>query len=189
VKTSDEHARAVRGLPVPSALAHALLAHFEQRFGEQAQATAATLGLSAQQLRTQAECDSELLARVLFRLDAELARGDRAEITAAGRHLARTMQGSTELPTSTTPELFFSLCGSLWERHFRIGDARVCTVGRGYGRLEIRGQPRRPVALSLALLGLIEEGLQIAGAHGVSVRLTSCSALGDELDGYEATWT
>jgi tRNA A-37 threonylcarbamoyl transferase component Bud32 len=179
----------LRGQPLPSALAYALLSYFAQRHGDRALAVASELGLSAQGLRTQTECDSELLARVLARLDGALGRGDRAEIIAAGRHLAHTLVGSAELPASTTPELFFSLAGALWDRHFDLGEARVVSVGRGYGRLEIRGELRRPVALTLALLGLIEEGLRLSGARGVNVRLVSCSALGDAADAFEASWS
>ena len=177
------------GPPVPSALAHALLSHYEQRYGEPAKRARALLGLSIERLNTRAECDAEQLSRALSQLDATLGLGDRATLIEAGRSLARTMRGSSALSSNTTPELFFSLSGALWQQHFGIGEARVSTIGRGYGRLELRGEPRRPVALSLALLGLLEEGLKLTGGGAVSVRLTSCTALGDAIDGYEASWS
>jgi hypothetical protein len=61
-------------------------------------------------------------------------------------------------------------------------------VGRGYGRLEVRGQASPKLAISVAMLGVIEAGLKLFGGSAVAVRLTTAGALGDGADSYEATW-
>jgi hypothetical protein len=103
--------------------------------------------------------------------------------------------GAGELPKSATPELFFAHSAELWQRQFGSGEARVRTLGRGYGRLEIRPQagPQRaaarpPLALIIAMLGILDEGLRSSGGRAPSVRLAECMALGDALDAFEATW-
>jgi serine/threonine-protein kinase len=181
---------AAAGFPVQAALVHGLLSHFDERFGvARCDEVLAGARGAVQEVRALVPCDSDLLARALTLLDQKLARGDRTEITAAGRHAARSFRNTDELPKSTTPELFFSLSARIWQRHFGAGQARVSSVGRGYGKLEVRGEERRSVALVLALLGLLEEGLRMAGGLTVSVRLISCSALGDAHDAFEASWT
>ena len=92
---------------------------------------------------------------------------------------------------SATPELFMSQSSRLWQRFFVIGEPRVSTLGRGYGRLEIRPldvQQRPGIALAIAMLGMLEEGLKHSGASSVSVRLAESTALGDPLDAFEVTW-
>lgn len=170
-------------------LGGALISHFEQRFGPaRVEAAVAGLGDGLSALRTNAQCDGDALGRVLAQLDSGLGRSDRAEIVEAGRHAARLLGGTAALPKSPTPELFFSLSAGIWRHHFPECTARVSRVGRGYGRLEIGGERRRSVALTLAMLGLLEEGLRASGGVGVSVHLAACSALGEPSDAYEASW-
>jgi hypothetical protein len=55
--------------------------------------------------------------------------------------------------------------------------------------MEVRGQPAPQLANSVAMLGVLEEGLRLSGASGVSMRLVQSAALGDPRDLYEAVWT
>jgi hypothetical protein len=134
--------------------------------------------------------DGDALGRALSTLDRALGRADRAEIGAAGRHFARrVLREDGRLKRGTTPALFFSLSSEFWQRYFRTGQARVSAVGRGYGRLEVHGSERTPLALAIAMLGVLDEGLRRSGGRGVSVRIAATSALGDALEAFEATWT
>jgi hypothetical protein len=137
-------------------------------------------------------CRIDALAQVLDRLDREFGAGDRLQVAEAGRHFMRAHYYAEErvgMFKTITAELFFSMVNDLWHCYFAGGDARVVKVGRGYGRLEIHAQPKAALAVSVAMLGLVEEGLKLAGANGVSVRLAQSAAIGDERDVFEATWT
>ena len=90
---------------------------------------------------------------------------------------------------SLTPELFFSLVPELWVRYFAAGEARVVKVGRGYGRVQIAGMADAFLARSVAIAGYLDEGLRMAGARDVDVRLASSAALGDPMDVFEAAWS
>ena len=84
--------------------------------------------------------------------------------------------------------MFFSTAPELFSQYFASGTARVLKVGRGYGRLEVRGQLTPKLAISVAMLGVIEAGIQVFGGSAVAVRLSNAGALGDGADVYEATW-
>jgi len=130
--------------------------------------------------------------RVLEQIDRDRGRGDRRLLAEAGRHLARRafMRRDRDLLLrSLTPELFFSLVPELWVRYFAAGEARVVKVGRGYGRVEIGGMADAFLARSVAIAGYLDEGLRMAGARDVDVRLASAAALGDPMDVFEAAWS
>ena len=130
--------------------------------------------------------------RVLEQIDRDRGRGDRRLLAEAGRHLARrafVRRDKDLLLRSLTPELFFSLVPELWVRYFAAGEARVVKVGRGYGRVEIGGMPDAFLARSVAIAGYLDEGLRMAGARDVDVRLASSAALGDPMDVFEAAWS
>ncbi len=181
-----------------SEIVRGLLDHFEQRFGQDEvrivinqQTDVVRRELATRKLDNH-WCSAESLASALDELDREFGDGDRAQIADAGRHFARAHYYSgerIEMFRNITPELFFSMVSDIWNRYFAGGDARVIKVGRGYGRMEVRAQAKPALANSVAMLGVIEEGLKLAGAGGVSVRLAQSAAVGDERDLFEATWS
>jgi len=188
--------------PVPniarSEIVRGLIDHFEQRFGKaEVRMVLAQLpdevrrGLATRDLDNQ-WCSAETLATALDGLDEEFGEGDRAQIAEAGRHFIRAHYYTGErvdMFKNITPELFFSMVSDIWNRYFAAGDARVIKVGRGYGRMEVRAQGKPTLANSVAMLGVIEEGLKLAGTSGVAVRLAQSAAVGDERDLFEATWS
>lgn len=130
--------------------------------------------------------------RILERFDREEGQGDRRLVAEAGKYCARRMFAARErdeLLRTLTPELFFSLVPELWVRYFAAGEARVVKVGRGYGRAELTEVPDAFLARSVALAGYLDEGLRMAGARCVDVRLAGAAALGDPMDIFEATWS
>jgi hypothetical protein len=136
-------------------------------------------------------CQSQALGHALSELDKRFGRGDRGELSAAGRHFVRESLRDGELTKSAMPELFFSQAAGLWQRYFTIGEARVTSVGRGYARLEVRctgSQARPPLPLTVAMLGMLEQGLTSSGASTVSVQLVESTALDGRIDAFEATW-
>jgi serine/threonine protein kinase len=175
-----------------------LVDYFEQKFGVgEVRIAEAQLGedmrreLSVRSLDGQ-WCRAEVLATALDHLDREFGDGDRAQVADAGRHFARAHYYSgerVEMFKNITPELFFSMVSDIWNRYFAAGDARVLKVGRGYGRMAVNEQVKPALANSVAMLGVLEEGLRLAGANGVSVRLAQSAAVGDDRDVFEATWT
>lgn len=181
---------------VRSELAKGLIDYFEQNHPiDTVRRVLATLppGIreDLEQMLSSDWCSVAALADALERLDEVCGDGDRAEVAAAGRHFARHHYCTgerEEMFENITPELFFSMVSDLWDRYFATGEARVQKVGRGYGRMRVREQPNPMLANSVAMLGLVDEGLRLAGAAGVSVRLAHAAALGDEEDIFEATW-
>jgi serine/threonine-protein kinase len=183
---------------VRSDLARGLIDYFEQRFGaDPVRAVERTLDEGVQRALAVRHgpgswCEARALALALDRFDRVLGEGDRAEVAEAGRHFARAHYYAgerVEMFKTITPELFFSMSSDLWSRYVAAGEARVIKVGRGYGRMEVRGQARAELANSIAMLGLIDEGLRLSGAVGVSVRLAEAASLGDARDLFEAAWT
>jgi hypothetical protein len=66
-----------------------------------------------------------------------------------------------------------------------VGEMRVPAVGRGYGKLQLRGNtPRRSTCLALA--GFIEVLLELAGGRDVEVVVSACRALGDTACHFDA---
>ncbi len=158
----------------------------EARLGEEARRELAARGLD------EGWCQASALARALDVLDRELGEGDTSEAAEAGRHFTRAHYYTgdrIQMFKNITPELFFSMVSDIYNRYFAYGDARVVKVGRGYGRMQVGGQPHAYLANSVAMLGILDEGLKLAGAAGVSVRLAQSAAVGDEHDMFEATWT
>ncbi|MFT3921945.1 MAG: serine/threonine-protein kinase [Myxococcales bacterium] len=183
---------------VRAELARGLLDYFEQSFGtDPVRAVERTLDEGVQRKLagrhgTGAWCDARALATALDRFDKVFGEGDRAHVAEAGRHFARAHYYAgerVEMFKSITPELFFSMSSDLWNRYVAAGDARVIKVGRGYGRMEVRGQEVPLLPNSIAILGLLDEGLRLSGAVGVSVRLAESAAVGDRRDLFEAAWT
>jgi serine/threonine protein kinase len=175
-----------------------LLDYFEQRFG--LSEVRIVEGQLAEQVRRELAarsldgqwCRADALATALDHLDREFGEGDRSQVAEAGRHFARAHYYSgerIEMFKNITPELFFSMVSDIWNRYFAAGDARVLKVGRGYGRMAVNEQIKPALANSVAMLGVLDEGLRLSGANGVSVRLASSAAVGDERDMFEATWT
>jgi hypothetical protein len=173
-------------------LARGLFGHFALHFGNvevrrllEALPPTVRHGLSAK------ACQSQALGQALSELDRRFGRGDRAELSAAGRHFVRASLRDGELTKSAMPELFFSQAAALWQRYFAIGVARVTSVGRGYARLEVRcsdNQARPPLALILAMVGVLQQGLEASGAVTVSVGLVESTALEGRIEAFEATW-
>jgi serine/threonine-protein kinase len=195
---AQEEADAAPSSAVRADLVRGLLEYFEQRFGVAAvRALEASLSESVRQAlalrhRDGKWCDASALAAALDKLDRVFGEGDRSQIAEAGRHFTRAHYYSgerAELLKSITPELFFTMSSDLWNRYMASGDARVIKVGRGYGRMEVRGQLTPQLANSVALLGFFEEGLKLSGAATISMRLAQSAAIGDPRDLFEATWT
>lgn len=183
---------------VRSELVRGLIDYFEQSFGAEAvRAVEQTLpeGVRAAISVRNEEgtwCEATALASALDRFDTVFGDGDRSHVAEAGRHFARAHYYAgdrVELLKSITPELFFSMSSDIWNRYMASGDARVIKVGRGYGRMEVRAQSQPQLANSVAMLGVLDEGLKLAGASGVSVRLAQSAAVGDARDLFEAAWT
>lgn len=182
---------------VRAELARGLLDYFEQRYGP-AQVQAVVGRLPEQHKRELFArfseglwCSAEALSSVLEHFDQQHATGDNAEAASAGRHFARTVHFAAQREDTArglTPEIFFSSAPDLFKRYFSSGTARVLKVGRGYGRLELRGQLSPRLSVSVAMLGVLEIGLRVFGGSAVAVRLVQASALGDGADTYEATW-
>jgi len=129
---------------------------------------------------------------VIEQIDREVGRGDRQLVAEAGRYLARRASelSDTRLEHKTlTPELLFSHVPDVWQHYFQLGDVQVVKLGRGYGRLEVGRLPDASLALNAAIAGYLDEALRIAGARDVDVRVEKASALGDDKDVYEATWS
>ena len=198
---SSEEAQADSKGRVRAELARGLLDYFEQRYG--ALKVQSVVGRLPEPLRRELFarfgdglwCGCEALAAALECFDHELGTGDNAEAASAGRHFARAHHFAKQLANqredalrARTPELFFSTAPELFSQYFASGTARVLKVGRGYGRLEVRGQLTPKLAISVAMLGVIEAGLQVFGGSAVAVRLSNAGALGDGADVYEATW-
>jgi serine/threonine-protein kinase len=186
------------GNAVRSELARGLVDYFEQQFGsDPVRAVEGTLDEGVQRKLAARHggapwCDARALAVALDRFDKVFGEGDRAHVAEAGRHFARAHYYAgerVEMFKSITPELFFSMSSDLWNRYVASGDARVTKVGRGYGRMEVRGQQTPLLANAIAILGLLDEGLRLAGAVGVSVRLAESASVGDKRDLFEAAWT
>ncbi len=186
------------GRAVRAELARGLLDYFEQQFGQDpARAVERTLEERVQRKLSVrhtegAWCDARALATALDRFDKVFGEGDRAHVAEAGRHFARAHYYAgerVEMFKTITPELFFSMSSDLWNRYLGAGDARVTKVGRGYGRMEVRGQEVPLLANSIAMLGFLDEGLRLSGALGVSVRLAESASVGDARDLFEAAWT
>ncbi|MDB4987573.1 MAG: Serine/threonine-protein kinase PknB [Myxococcaceae bacterium] len=177
-------------------LARALCGYFAERYGT-SEVRKLLTGLDRGTRRALAPkaCEGRALGRALLQLDKSFAHGDHAEIAAAGRYFA--LQGQRDkLFQSATPELFLSVSALLWQRYFAAGHARVTVVGRGYGGLEVRpsnehetpGGGRAPLALTIAMLGALDQGLRQSGGQSVAVRMAKSTALGDDVDLFEATW-
>jgi serine/threonine protein kinase len=176
---------------VHEALARGLCGYFAERYGAaEVRDVLQRLDRTTRRALTPRACEGEALGRALLELDRTLARGDRAEIAAAGRYFLSQGIRDGKLAESLTPELFFSLAAELWQRFFATGSARVTAVGRGYGGLELRAHEGRSpsLALVIAMLGVLDQGLRHSGGRAVSVRLVKSSALGDACDAFEATW-
>ncbi|HEX6242436.1 MAG TPA: serine/threonine-protein kinase [Polyangiales bacterium] len=181
---------------VRAELARGLLEYFEQRFGPaKVQGVVARLP-EAHKRELFARfgeglwCSVEAVASVLEHFNQQLATGDHVEAANAGRHFARSVhfKGREAAARGSTPEIFFSSATEVFKRYFSSGEPRVLKVGRGYGRLEFRAQASPRLALSVAMLGVLDAGLQLHGGSAVAVRLMQASALGDGADVYEATW-
>lgn len=179
-------------------LASGLIDYFEQRFGsDPVCAVERTMDAEVQQALSlrkvaDARCDARMLAVALERLDRVFGDGDRAHVAEAGRHFARAHYYAGDrvaMFKTITPELFFSMSADLWSRYVTSGEARVIKIGRGYGRLEVREQGKAQLPIAVAILGFLDEGLRLAGASGVSVRLAESAAVGDPRDLFEAAWT
>jgi len=182
---------------VRAELARGLLDYFEQRYGPVK--VQAVVGRLPEQHKRELFarfgeglwCSVEALSSVIEHFDRQLATGDNAEAANAGRHFATTVHFAAQRDEGArglTPEIFFNSAPELFKRYFSSGAARVLKVGRGYGRLELRGQATPRLSLSVAMLGVLDAGLRVFGGSAVAVRLTQASALGDGADTYEATW-
>jgi hypothetical protein len=177
---------------VSEKLARGLLGHFALHFGNvEVRRLLEAFPSSVRHALSAKTCQSQALGQALSELDRRFGRGDHAELSAAGRHFVQESLRDGELTKSAMPELFFSQAAGLWQRYFALGDARVTSVGRGYGRLEVRcssSQARPPLALALAMVGVLQQGLEVSGARTVSVRLVEATALDGRIEAFEASW-
>jgi len=129
---------------------------------------------------------------VLEDIDRVHAKGDRRLVADAGRFLARAAAGRKGHPLSEqalTPELLFALIPEVWKRYFQVGNVQIAKLGRGHGRLEVGEMPEASLAINAAIAGYLEESLRIGGARGIDVRIERATALGDDTDVFEATWS
>lgn len=128
-------------------------------------------------------------ATLLEAADGILGRGDGALCIAFGRVAARSLlrKAHGEMLAQATPESALIEAGSLWRHYFEIGELRVPSVGRGYGKLDLRAYvPRRSTCLSVQ--GFVEVLLELAGGRDVEVVSPTCRALGDLTCTFDATW-
>lgn len=184
--------RPLASVVVHEKLARGLFGYFAQTYGNaEVRGLLEALGPSVRRALSAKSCQSQALGHALLELTRQFGRGDRAALAAAGRHFVEASLRDGELAPSAMPELFFSLGASVWQRYFAIGEARVTRIGRGYGRLEVRctgSQARPPLALSVAMEGILEHGLKASGARAVTVQMVECSALDGLIDAFEASW-
>jgi serine/threonine protein kinase len=189
---SPSSARPLRPSVVHEKLARGLFAHFAERYGNlEVRRLVDGLEPSLRRALAAKACHSVALGHALAELDRRFGCGDRAQIAEAGRHFVRVSLREGELAKSAMPELFLSSSDQLWQRYFGCAQARLGRMGRGYGRLELRADDehaRPPVALSIAMIGILDEGLRQSGARQVSVQFVQSRALGDALDAFEASW-
>jgi serine/threonine-protein kinase len=87
-----------------------------------------------------------------------------------------------------TPELLVDSHAARVLMDLTGGDARVTHVGRGYGRVELRGQPRPSLPVCACAAGMLSGLLARAGARDVELSKTACEAVGDVACIYTATW-
>ena len=134
---------------------------------------------------------SVLLAAALEEADAIGGTNDRLFCTLVGERAAREELVAQIIMRqgAMTPELFFDQVAVDWAGRLGHGTSRAAVVGRGYGRLELRGQRDPVLAICACITGLVSEALQMLGARRVEVSKTACEAVGDPACIYSATWT
>jgi serine/threonine-protein kinase len=132
-----------------------------------------------------------LLTAALEEADAVSGTNDRLFCTLVGERAARDELVELVLQRhgSMTPELFFDQVAVDWAGRLSHGVSRAAVVGRGYGRLELRGQREPALAVCACMSGLLCEALTRFGARRVEVGKTACEAAGDPACIYSATWT
>jgi serine/threonine protein kinase len=204
VPTIIDVARAVEPLPaggterspgsvvVHEKLARGLFGHFALHYGNaEVRQLLEALEPAVRNALSAKACQSQALGHALGALDRRFGRGNRAQLAAAGRHFVNESLRDGELAASAMPELFFSLAAGLWQRYLGLGEARVTRIGRGYGRLEVSygaTQARAPLALSVAMVGVLEQGLKTSGAREAAVQMAESTALDGRIEAFEATW-
>ena len=131
-----------------------------------------------------------LLAAALEEADAVSGTNDRLFCTLVGERAARDELVATVEKShgKMTPELFFDQVAVEWAGRLGHGVSRAAVVGRGYGRLELRGQREPSLAVCACMSGLIAEALKRFGGRRVEVSKTACEAAGDPACIYSATW-
>ena len=131
-----------------------------------------------------------LLAAALEEADAVSGTNDRLFCTLVGERAARDelVAAVVRAHGAMTPELFFDQVAVEWAGRLSHGVSRAAIVGRGYGRLELRGQREASLAVCACMSGLVSEALQRFGARRVEVSKTACEAAGDPACIYSATW-
>jgi serine/threonine-protein kinase len=130
------------------------------------------------------------IASALEAGDAVLGAGDRLFCTVVGERAARDELAAAlaEELGSMTPELFFDQGAASWARRLGHETARATNVGRGYGRLELRGHPAPSLAVCACFTAMITESLGIFRARHAEVNKTACEGVGDAACIYAATW-
>jgi serine/threonine-protein kinase len=130
------------------------------------------------------------LAAALEEGDAVMGTNDRLLCTLVGERAARDelLAAVLEEHGRLTPELFYDQIATLWTSRLAGGNARATSVGRGYGRLEVRDQLEPTLAVCACVTGLLSEALSKLGARTVEVNKTACEAVGDPACIYTATW-
>jgi serine/threonine-protein kinase len=131
-----------------------------------------------------------MLAAALEEADAVSGTNDRLFCTLVGERAARDELVGAVLARHgpMTPELFFDQVAVDWAGRLSHGVSRAAIVGRGYGRLELRGQREPSLAMCACMSGLLSEALTKFGARRVEVSKTACEAAGDPACIYSATW-
>jgi serine/threonine-protein kinase len=131
-----------------------------------------------------------LLGAAFEEADALVGANDRLLCTVMGERAARddllrAVEGEFG---RVTPELFFDQVVVSWAHRLTRGVCRTTSVGRGYGRLEIRTQREPILAVCSFFTGALTEAVAKLGGRNVEVSKTACEAVGDPACIFSATW-
>ena len=131
-----------------------------------------------------------IMTLTVERADAVLGSGDGSLCIAFGRHVARALlpEAHASLFRDATPESALIEAGSLWKHYFEVGALRVPSVGRGYGKLELRDTVASRRSTCLAVAGFVETLVELAGGREVEMVIPTCRAHGDATCTFDVNW-
>jgi serine/threonine-protein kinase len=130
------------------------------------------------------------LAKALEMGDVRYGTGDRLLCNVVGEAAAQSdaMVRLLAEQGPLTPELFFDQVATNWAKMLGYAKARAANVGRGYGRLELRGHPEPRLAVCACFTGILSATMARLGARNAEVNKTACEGVGDPACIYGATW-